>query len=472
MLGQGGMATVYEGFNENIGRKVAIKILNPLLSSNDDIIKRFKNEARVMASLSHPNIIEVIDFLEFQNNLCIVMEYLEGSDLSQLLKIKGSLSESEIDNIFNQTLKALQFAHERGVVHRDIKPSNIYVLSDGTVKILDFGIAKILDNTSELTQTGSQMGTPVYMSPEQVRSDKSIDHRTDIYSLGVTLYFAINGKPPYDSNTDSQFDIFNKIVFSPLPPIVNNTVYWPFISKACEKSVANRFQTCLEWEVNMSNKYNQTINQLQSEKDKKPPAKENDYLLIKNNYILIGEAVNSLKGNWVIVFFSILFSSIIFAPLNFFPIISWFFCGAISLGFVRYSLSVSRKSHFDFNQLFSGFKEFSRSLQLYFAILFRVLPRLLLFIIPGIIESFSLFMTFYLISDNKNLSIKDAVEKSKKYMNGYKAQLLWLQLSFIGLFLLSFLTCGIALFWIIPLYFISLATFYDYVLSVKKTANT
>jgi hypothetical protein len=149
--------------------------------------------------------------------------------------------------VFRQVLHGLQYAHEKGIVHRDIKPSNIFILLDGRVRILDFGIAKFLGGGSDLTQTGQQLGTPVYMSPEQVRADKSIDHRSDIYSLGVTLYFAASGKPPYDASTESQFDIFNKIVYQPVPDLVGNEKANALIRKACEKSRDDRFQSCKEW---------------------------------------------------------------------------------------------------------------------------------------------------------------------------------------------------------------------------------
>jgi serine/threonine protein kinase len=175
------------------------------------------------------------------------MEFLEGEDLNEKIKRSGPLSQEAIKDIFVQTLSAFQYAHEKGVVHRDIKPSNIYVLPDGHVKILDFGIAKLFGQGNEMTQTGTQMGTPIYMSPEQVKADKSIDHRSDIYSLGVTMYYGITGKPPYNSDTTSQFDIYNKIVFEALPelPYVGN--FDDFVKKACQKDRDQRFQSCEEW---------------------------------------------------------------------------------------------------------------------------------------------------------------------------------------------------------------------------------
>jgi serine/threonine protein kinase len=253
LIGEGGMASVYEAEHEMLGTKVAIKVLNPILSANAQIKERFRNEAKLMASLDHPNINRVLDFDEQPQQLSIVMDFLAGSDLNQKIKTNGPLSEKEIERVFSQTLSAFQYAHDKGIVHRDIKPSNIFILPDGSVKILDFGIAKLFGQGNEMTQTGTQLGTPIYMSPEQVKADKSIDHRSDIYSLGVTLFFAINGNPPYNPDTDSQFDIFNKIVYEPLPEISSNSKYSGIIKKACAKNREERFQNCNAWLSEMNN---------------------------------------------------------------------------------------------------------------------------------------------------------------------------------------------------------------------------
>ena len=196
LIGEGGMASVYEGEHEKLGTKAAIKVLNPILSANKQIHERFANEAKLMASLNHRNITKVIDYEETDTTMAIVMEFLEGEDLSDYIRRKGRVSDEECKGLFAQILPAFGYAHKHGIIHRDIKPSNIYILKDGTVKILDFGIAKIFGEGNEMTQTGTQIGTPVYMSPEQVRAEKGIDKRSDIYSLGVTLYYALNGTPP------------------------------------------------------------------------------------------------------------------------------------------------------------------------------------------------------------------------------------------------------------------------------------
>lgn len=246
-LGEGGMASVYEGVHEVLGIKVAVKLLNTSLSNDPVIRERFKNEARLMSSLSHPNITKVTDYIEEPGQLAFIMELLEGRDLGQFIKSKGALNEKQAILIFSQTLSAMQYAHEKGIVHRDIKPSNIFLMPDGQVKILDFGIAKLYGQGNDATQTGTQMGTLLYMSPEQVKADKSIDFRSDIYSLGVTLYFAMRGKAPYDSATQSQFDILNKIVYEPLPQLEGLQDFSAVIGKACEKDREQRFQSCQEF---------------------------------------------------------------------------------------------------------------------------------------------------------------------------------------------------------------------------------
>jgi serine/threonine protein kinase len=300
LIGEGGMASVYEAEHEMLGTKVAIKVLSPVLSSNSQIRERFRNEAKLMASLNHPNIVKVLDFDDKQDRLSIVMELLDGEDLSEKIKKNGALSENEINNIFDQILSACQFAHEKGIVHRDIKPSNIYVLPNGEVKILDFGIAKLFGQGNEMTQTGTQIGTPIYMSPEQVKADKSIDHRSDIYSIGVTLYFALSGKLPYDVGSSSQFDIFNKIVHESLPTVLSNRFLNETIQKSCQKNRENRFQSCIEFREDLnrkllnhsSNSVNQTIKTIRQ----LPQEKRGKNLLFRRSTIFIGMFLLILIG--------------------------------------------------------------------------------------------------------------------------------------------------------------------------------
>lgn len=289
LIGEGGMASVYEAEHELLGTKVAVKVLNPILSANAQIRERFINEAKLMASLDHPNITKVIDFDDQAQQLSIVMEYLSGEDLNDKIKRNGPLSENEITDIFKQTLSAFQYAHEKGIVHRDIKPSNIFVLQNGFVKILDFGIAKLFGQGNEMTQTGMQMGTPIYMSPEQVKGDKSIDFRSDIYSLGVTIFFAINGKPPYNADTESQFDIFTKIVHETLPEFTVSSKFNDLVLKACQKNREERFQSCDEMiqkltiqNVSAVNERTNKEHPIVNVKEKSKPSRKNTvYLFLK-----------------------------------------------------------------------------------------------------------------------------------------------------------------------------------------------
>lgn len=246
-IGEGGMASVYEGTHEKLGTTVAVKILNPVLTANRQIRLRFENEARFMASLDHKNITRVLDYDEQPDMLAIIMDLITGQDLSTLIKNKGALKPEQAIPIFEQVLDAFQYAHSRGIVHRDIKPSNIFLTSENQVKILDFGIAKIVGSGDDLTSTGTQIGTPVYMSPEQVKGEKDIDQRSDIYSLGITLFFTLNGKAPYDSTTQSNFEIFNKIVYEPIPDLIQYPAFNEVIKKAISKDRNLRFQNAGEF---------------------------------------------------------------------------------------------------------------------------------------------------------------------------------------------------------------------------------
>ncbi|MBE0662863.1 MAG: protein kinase [Bacteroidales bacterium] len=246
LIGEGGMARVYEAVHEKFDkRSVAIKILDPILNANADIRHRFENEARIMASLDHPNIVKVLDYTDDSDRLAIVMEYLEGSTLSDFVKTNGALSPETASSLMLSILDAFQYAHDHGIIHRDVKPSNILLDDKLRPKIMDFGIAKLLTDNS-LTRTGTQMGTPTYMSPEQVRDVKDIDHRSDIYSLGVTLYFMITGAAPYSAATLSTFDIYTKIVHEPLPALTSNIQFSSVIAKATAKDPKDRFSTCME----------------------------------------------------------------------------------------------------------------------------------------------------------------------------------------------------------------------------------
>lgn len=289
LIGEGGMASVYEAEHDTIKKKVAIKVLNPYLSGNAQFRERFKKEAELMAKLKNQNITEVFDYDEHPVSY-IIMEYLEGEDLRERIIRKGRLDDEEIKTLFTQILSAFQYAHENGIVHRDIKPSNIFILKNGQVKILDFGIAKIFGQGDEFTQTGTQMGTTVYMSPEQVKADRSIDFRSDIYSLGITMYYAINGKAPYDTENISQFDIFNKIVHETLPKSGYDSIYYETILRACEKGREERYQSCNEWLLDIENISSGRVDKTRIKKKKATSSSAQKVILsiLLNNIEVIG----------------------------------------------------------------------------------------------------------------------------------------------------------------------------------------
>ncbi|MEU7569326.1 protein kinase, partial [Streptomyces fradiae] len=207
VIGRGGMGEVWRATDESLGRRVAVKCLKPLGPRHDDgfvrvLRERFRREARVAAALQHRGVTVVHDFGEADGTLFLVMELLDGRNLSELLgdNAHRPLPVDEVVDIAEQVADALAYTHRQGIVHRDLKPANIMRLADGTVKICDFGIARLgaeMSASSRLTGTGIAMGTPHYMSPEQIGGGE-VDHRSDLYSLGCVLYEIATGVPPFD----------------------------------------------------------------------------------------------------------------------------------------------------------------------------------------------------------------------------------------------------------------------------------
>ena len=209
VLGEGGMGAVYLATHPFMGRKAAIKVLRRELAEDPGLVERFMNEARAANAIHHPNIIDIIDVGRLPSGIpYLMMEFLEGESLAQ--RIAGQRVDIALAvNIAKQTASALGAAHAKGIVHRDLKPDNLFLVPDGEqqfgsrVKVLDFGIAKLrgeLSGSGAKTQSGSVMGTPPYMSPEQCRGiTDEIDHRTDVYALGIILYEMLTGAPPFVS---------------------------------------------------------------------------------------------------------------------------------------------------------------------------------------------------------------------------------------------------------------------------------
>ena len=201
VAGKGGMAVVYKAFQPSLNRYVALKVLPDYLAQDEQFVMRFEQEARAAAALRHPNIMVIYDVGQEGGTHYIAAEYLEGATLSQAIAVqRGPLPLPRIVNIINQLASALDFAHQRGLVHRDIKPSNAFIGADDHVTLMDFGIAKALQGGAQMTRTGTMVGTPEYMSPEQAEG-RQIDQRSDIYSLGVMLYQLLTGRVPFQAET-------------------------------------------------------------------------------------------------------------------------------------------------------------------------------------------------------------------------------------------------------------------------------
>jgi eukaryotic-like serine/threonine-protein kinase len=209
LIGTGGMADVYYAENK-LGKKAAVKVLKSELCAIGTIKERFEQEAMIMVDIEHKHIRQAYDLDEVNGLPAIIMEYLEGHTLKQLID-NGKVSDDKTKKYFEQCISALKVTHAKEIVHRDIKPSNIFITQDDEVKILDFGIAKVKESGLS-TRTNQMLGTPVYMSPEQIKSPKHVNAKSDVYSLAVTFYHALIGKVPYDSTTDSDFVIQSKIV--------------------------------------------------------------------------------------------------------------------------------------------------------------------------------------------------------------------------------------------------------------------
>lgn len=241
-IGEGGMANVYLANDTILDRKVAIKVLRGDLSNDEKFIRRFKREALSVSNLSHPNIVEVYDVGEEDGNYYIVMEYIEGKTLKQLLQKRGALTLNEVIDIMTQLTDGLAHAHEAYIIHRDIKPQNIMIEDNGLVKITDFGIAMAL-NSTKLTQTNSVMGSVHYLPPEQANG-KGSTVKSDIYSLGILMYELLTGSVPFKG--DTAVEIALKHMKEKIPSIRKQNPTIPqsvenIVLKATAKNPKNRY---------------------------------------------------------------------------------------------------------------------------------------------------------------------------------------------------------------------------------------
>ncbi len=262
-LGEGGMGAVYLGEHPLIGKRVAIKVLLEELSSKEDIVQRFFNEAKAVNDIGHQNIVDIVDFGKMKNDaggadiVYFIMEFLDGESLAARLRRTG-LSFKETIHVMQQCCSALAASHAKGIVHRDLKPENIYLCPRGGdknfIKILDFGIAKLTGDTgqSHKTRTGLVIGTPTYMSPEQCEGKGLIDHRSDVYSLGVVMYELLTGRVPFPGEGFGEILVAH-LTKVPEPPHTLNPDITPeleaIVLHSIEKDRNRRFQSMAEFEA-------------------------------------------------------------------------------------------------------------------------------------------------------------------------------------------------------------------------------
>ena len=250
-IGRGGMATVFRAHQPSVHRDVAIKLIKKSIAENPDAIQRFQREARLIARLEHIHILPVYDFDGSHNPPYIVMRYLEGGTLKEIMK-QGLLPPPEVAYLMRQVCAAVDYAHRQGIMHRDLKPSNVMIDQEGNAFVTDFGIARLTvdqEGDKQITKTGIIVGTPAYMSPEQLKSSDVIDHRTDVYMLGVMVFEMLTGQLPYESPTP--MGVMMKHLSSPIPSAIERNNALPeaidgVIVRALAKEPDDRYATAAD----------------------------------------------------------------------------------------------------------------------------------------------------------------------------------------------------------------------------------
>lgn len=251
VIGRGGMGVVFKALDTNLEKIVALKMIDPFLARDDNFLRRFKTEAKALAKLQTPNIVTVHALRENNDRFFMVMEYVEAKTLSEIIKEKGAFDYKSSIPIIKQMLNAIIYAHNNDVIHRDIKPSNVLLTEKNVVKVMDFGLAKVIrQHSPEATVTHMRAGTLYYMSPEQIKGLKNVDKRSDIYSIGMTIYELLAGRVPFEK-TDTEFTIQKQIVDGKLPSINKYIADIPkplvkIIQKAIESDSEKRYQTAEE----------------------------------------------------------------------------------------------------------------------------------------------------------------------------------------------------------------------------------
>jgi serine/threonine-protein kinase len=253
-IGEGGMGVVYEGVHESLGKRVAIKTLHGAHGpDSDELVERFVREGKAAAKIQHPNVVDVFDVAVHDSTPYLVMEYLEGQDLAAKMEHEAPIAPNAIADLIIPIVSALSAAHDAGIVHRDLKPENVFLThaKGGALepKLVDFGISKLQGEALHLTGTNAILGTPYYMSPEQAGSSKNVDHRSDIFSLGVILYQCVTHELPFKG--DSLYQLLGEIMYKD-PPQVSALAqgiapaFEAVIVRAMQKDPAARFQSALE----------------------------------------------------------------------------------------------------------------------------------------------------------------------------------------------------------------------------------
>src|SRR3954452_923628 len=242
-LGSGGMAEVWGAEDEELGRRVALQLLGGRFAEDPEFRERFRREAQSAAGLAHPNIVGIFDRSDWEGTPYIAMELVDGHTLKELVTERGPLPPAVAVNFVEQVLRALGYAHRRGIVHRDVKPQNVIIDAEGTAKVADFGIARA--GNSEMTETGAIVGTVEYVSPEQAEG-LPVDRRTDLYSAGVVLYELLTGRVPFDGEAPVSVAL-KQVSEHPVPPSQLRPgiprALEAVVMRALEKDPAHRFQS-------------------------------------------------------------------------------------------------------------------------------------------------------------------------------------------------------------------------------------
>jgi serine/threonine-protein kinase len=227
-IGDGGMGSVYRAFDRELEEDVAIKMIKPALMTDRTLVERFKQEIRLARRISHPNVVRTHDLGEWEGVYYLTMEFVEGITVRDLIDSRGKLGVSAALAIGTQLVSALAVAHEQGVIHRDIKPQNLLLDAGGVLKVMDFGVARLAERKSTLTEVGLAVGTPAYMSPEQLLAE-TIDARSDLYSVGVVLFECLTGALPFEA--DSPISLIARLLNEDArPPVEVNVEVPPALS--------------------------------------------------------------------------------------------------------------------------------------------------------------------------------------------------------------------------------------------------